>query len=100
MNIVLTVNEQNQAMLMHDAPLGFAPNWVEFSWDQRGVRIISEEGREFKSGVLVNLVDWHQLDGVHEILLVQMRNQRPFEGYVIPFVSQDYDDFLQKKGAH
>ena len=100
MNIVLTVNEQSQAMLFHDMPLGFMPNWVEFSWDQRGIRIISNEGKEYSAGVLVNLVAWSQLNGVHEILLVRMENKKPLEGYLVPFISQDFDNFTHGTVGH
>ena len=91
MGFVLTVNDQHEAMLLHDEHLEFYPSWVEFSRDVRGIRIISMEGAEFSAGVLVNLVAWQQLDGVDQVLLVLMKNQLPVEGYELPFINQNYD---------
>ncbi len=91
MGFVLTVNDQQQAMLLHDEHLEFYPSWVEFSRDARGIRIISMEGAEFNAGVLVNLVAWQQLEGVDQVLLVLMKNQLPVEGYELPFINQNYD---------
>lgn len=97
MGFVLTVNDRHQAMLLHDVPLDFSPSWVEFSRDVRGVRIISMEGSEFSTHVLVNLIEWQQLEGVEQILIVLMKDQKPHEGFEVPFINQNYD--LQS-GAH
>src|SRR6185295_2135705 len=91
MSFVLTVNEQHKAMLLHDVPLEFPPSWVEFSRDARGIRIISMEGAEFSAGVLINLIAWQQLEGVDHVLLVLMKDQKPFEGYEVPFINQNYE---------
>ena len=99
MGYVLTVNEQHQAMLLYDVPLEDPPLWVEFSRDARGVRIISVEGREFSAGVLINLVAWQQLDGVDQVLLVLMKDQKPFEGYEVPFINQNYEQY-NPEGHH
>ena len=90
-NTVLTVNEIPKALLLHDTPLGFEPSWVEFSRDDRGVRIVSTEGVEFRTGVLINIIAWQQLDGVHDVLIVLVRDQVPVEGYEVPFINQDYN---------
>ena len=90
-NIVLTLNDKNQAMLLHDVRFDFKPAWVEFSRDKRGVRIISDEGKEFTAGVLIDLVTWEQLDPICDVLLVRMENQKPVEGFLLPFISQHYD---------
>jgi hypothetical protein len=95
MGFVLTVNDRHQAMLLHDMPLEFNPSWVEFSRDVRGIRIISMEGQELSTGVLINLIAWQQLDGVEQILLVLMKDQKPFEGYEVPFINQNYDPGAQ-----
>ncbi len=91
MNIVLNVNDLDEAMLMHDAPLGFVPAWVEFSRDARGVRIVSEEGNEFVTGPLLNFESWDVLSRVSGVLVVQMHNQQPVQGYELPFINQDYE---------
>jgi hypothetical protein len=96
MNIVLTVNDKNRAMLLHDTPLGFLPSWVEFSHDGRGVRIISLDGQEFTAGVIVKPETWRQLDNANGILLVQMQNQNPIEGYEVPFVNQYYEGLINE----
>jgi hypothetical protein len=90
MNIMLTVNDRSQALLLHDEPLGFSPSWVEFSRDERGVRIISDQGVELKAGVLINLIDYCQLDDVEDVLLVQVHEQQPVEGFIVPFINQFY----------
>ena len=91
MNVILTVNEEYRAMLMHDKPLGFIPSWVEFSRDKRGVRIIGNDGREFQGGVIFDAETSSHLDRVADVLLVQMKDQKPQEGYFIPFVNQHYE---------
>jgi hypothetical protein len=95
MNMVLTVNDKQQAMLMHDQPLEFMPSWVEFSRDKRGVRIISEAGDEFVAGELATLTSWEILNGIDGILVVQMQNQKAVVGYTVPFINQDYDSVHQ-----
>jgi hypothetical protein len=99
MGFVLTVNDQQQAMLLHDVRLEFHPSWVEFSRDVRGIRIISVEGAEFSAGVLINLAAWQQLDGVNQVLLVLMKDQMPAEGYELPFINQNYDPGAQHVSA-
>ncbi len=91
MNILLTINENHQAMLVHDRPLGFHPAWVEFSRDMRGVRIISMEGKELKAGLTADPKVRALLDPLCDILLVRMENQKPAEGFKLPFINQYYD---------
>jgi hypothetical protein len=95
MNIVLTVNDKHQAMLLHDRPLDFMPSWVEFSRDRRGVRIISETGNEFVAGELATFTSWEILNSVDGILVVEMKDQKAVVGYTLPFVNQDYDQVHQ-----
>lgn len=89
MNVALTLNHQNRAMLVYDQPLGFAPGWVECSMDGLGIRIISQEGREVRAGTL----DRRACDRVgtlQDVLLVRIQGQQPVEGYMVPFISQTY----------
>jgi hypothetical protein len=89
MNIALTINKNNEATLLYDQPLRFTPAWVESSADGRGVRIVGENGEEYRAGIVQNAV-MTRLQKIYDVLLVRMEKQVPVEGYDLPFVSQQY----------
>jgi hypothetical protein len=91
MNVILTINQKFEAMLIHDEQLKFKPAWVEFSRDGRGIRVISEEGREFKAGVVLQPELLEYLPKVTQVTLVWMKNGKPLEGHDAVFINQYYE---------
>jgi hypothetical protein len=89
MKMVLSVNDRRQAMLMHDEPLGFQPYWCEYSPSYGGIRLVSREGREYKTGVTVLAEALDMLDDVTSVLIVQIVDKKAVEGYNVSFVKQD-----------
>lgn len=98
MSVLLTINDRNQVMLIYDRKLGFEPAWIEFSHDERGVRIISAEGKEFSAGAVIDKTTWKQVDSVCDALVVRMENQKPAEGFLLPFITQRYEETRSSGG--
>jgi hypothetical protein len=89
MRMVLTVNDDRQAMLIHDRPLGFQPYWVEYSPSYGGVRLVSREGMEYKTGVDILPEAADMLDDVTSVLVVRVVDKKAVEGYSVSFARQD-----------
>lgn len=88
MNMALTLNENGQAMLVYDRPLGFIPSWVEVAQDGRGLRIISEEGMEYVAGHLDQAI-FSRLRHLDVIFLMRTGETAPGESFRLSFISQD-----------
>ncbi|HTK83506.1 MAG TPA: hypothetical protein VL625_00335 [Patescibacteria group bacterium] len=89
MNVALTLSRNNKAMLIYDQPLGFQPSWVETSADGEGLRVIGADGQSLKLGVFYRHIN-DKLGQVGTVLMVQMGQDGPIEGFDVPFVSQTY----------
>ena len=87
----MTINEQREAMLLHDLKLPFTPAWVEFARDGRGIRFIADDGRELQAELKVDKAADQALNNVNDILIVWMVNGKAQEGHVVTFVNQYYD---------
>ncbi len=90
MGMVITINNKNEAMLIHSEPLGFRPYWVEYSKGS-GIRIVSQEGEEYTTSVQVKPEANGLLKGLSRILVVQVQDGKPVEGFQVSFISQDYE---------
>ncbi len=88
MSMAIMLNDKNEAMLMHTEPLGFLPYWVEYSPDLGGVRLVSQDGMEFQTEVIILPGFEEKLKYVKKIMVVLMKEQKPVEGFSVSFIYQ------------